>query len=67
MKAMNLIMQWYYARSKLVESEVLVNAIYNHAKKVKSDEGAFIIREQKISRREKALETTLNIILKMKN
>jgi hypothetical protein len=45
MKAMNLIMQWYYARSKLVESEVLVNAIYNHAKKVKSDEGAFIIRE----------------------
>jgi serine phosphatase RsbU (regulator of sigma subunit) len=58
MKAMNLMMQCYYMRFKLVDSEVLVKDFYNHAKKVKSDE-ALRIREQEISRREKSLERAL--------
>jgi hypothetical protein len=33
MKAMNLIMQCYYIRSKLIDSEELVKDFYNHAKK----------------------------------
>jgi hypothetical protein len=59
MKAMNLMMQCYYMRFKLVDSEVLVKDFYNHAKKVKSDEKALRIREQEISRREKSLERAL--------
>jgi hypothetical protein len=59
MKAINLMMQCYYMRFKLVDSEVLVKDFYNHAKKVKSDEDALRIREQEISRREKALEEHL--------
>jgi hypothetical protein len=58
-KAMNLMMQCYYMRFKLVDSEVLVKDFYNYAKKVKSDEEALRIREQEIGRRERALEVHL--------
>jgi hypothetical protein len=51
-------------RFKLVDSEVLVKDFYNHAKKVKSDEEANKVREQEISRREKALERALEDHLK---
>jgi hypothetical protein len=64
MKAMNLMMQCYYMRFKLVDSEVLVKDFYNHAKKVKSDEETLRIREQEISRREKSLERALEEHLK---
>jgi hypothetical protein len=64
MKAMNLMMQCYYMRFKLIDSEVLVKDFYNHAKKVKSDEEALRIREQEISRREKSLEKSLEDHLK---
>ena len=63
-KAMNLIMQCYYMRFKLVDSEVLVKDFYNHAKKVKSDVEALRIREEEISRREKSLERSLEDHLK---
>jgi hypothetical protein len=59
MKAMNLMMQCYYMRFKLVDSEALVKDFYNHAKKLKSDEKALRIREQETSRREKSLERAL--------
>jgi hypothetical protein len=64
MKAMNLMMQCYYMRFKLVDSEVLVKDFYNHAKKLKSDEKALRIREQETSRREKSLERALEEHLK---
>ena len=63
-KAMNLMLHCYYMRFKLVDSEVLVKDFYNHAKKVKSDEEANKVREQEISRREKALERALEDHLK---
>jgi hypothetical protein len=46
MKAMNLMMQCYYMRFKLVDSEVLVKDFYNHAEKVKSDKETLRIREE---------------------
>jgi hypothetical protein len=64
MKAMNLMMQCYYMRFKLVDSEALVKDFYNHAKKLKSDEEALRIREQETSRREKSLERALEEYLK---
>jgi predicted transcriptional regulator len=60
MKAMNLMMQCHIMRLKLVDSEVLVKDFYEHAKKVKSDEEANKVREQEISRREKALQDYLD-------
>jgi hypothetical protein len=60
MKAMNLMLHCYYMRFKLVESEVLVKDFYEHEQKVKTDEEANAIREQEISRREKALERALD-------
>jgi len=63
-KAMNLMMQCYYMRFKLVDSEVLVKDFYNHAEKVKSDEEALTIREQEVARQEKALERALEDHLK---
>jgi hypothetical protein len=59
-KAMNLMLHCYYTRFKLVESEVLVKDFYNHAKKVKNDEEANKVREQEISRKEKALQDYLD-------
>ena len=56
MKAMNLMMQCQYMRFKLIDSETLLKDFYNHAEKVKSDEEALRIREEEITRREKALE-----------
>jgi hypothetical protein len=56
MKAMNLIMQCYYMRSKLIDSEAFNKEFLDYTKKVKSDEEARRIREQEISRREKSLE-----------
>ena len=57
---MNLMLHCYYMRFKLVESEVLVKDFYEHEQKVKTDEEANAIREQEISRREKALERALD-------
>jgi hypothetical protein len=60
MKAMNwMLLQCYYMRFKLVDSEVLVKDFYNHAKKVKSHEEATTIREEEIARREQALQAYL--------
>ena len=56
---MNLMMQCHIMGLKLVDSEVLVKDFYNHAEKVKSDEEVLRLREQEISRREKALEKHL--------
>jgi hypothetical protein len=64
---MNLIMQCYYMRSKILKSEAFIKEFLDYTKKVRSDEEALIIREQEISRREKAIERTLQDILKMKN
>lgn len=64
MKAMNLMMQCYYMRFKLVDSEVLVKDFYNHAEKVKSDEEANKVREEEIARREESLEKALDDHLK---
>ena len=63
-KAMNLMLDCYYMRLKLIDSEVLVKDFYEHAKKVKSDEEALRLREQEISRKEKALEKVLEYHLK---
>ena len=59
-KAMNLMLHCYYTRLKLVDSEVLVKDFYEHAKKVQNDEESLRIREQEISRREKALQDYLD-------
>jgi hypothetical protein len=59
MKAKNLIMQCYYMRSKLIDSEAFNKEFLDYTKKVKSDEEARRIREQEISRREKSLERAL--------
>jgi len=60
MKAMNLIMQCYYMRSKLIDSEALNKEFLDYTKKVQSDEEALRIREEDIARREKALQDYLD-------
>jgi hypothetical protein len=64
MKAMNLIMQCYYMRSKLIDSEVFTKEFLDYTKKVESDEETLRIREQEISQREKSLERALEDHLK---
>jgi hypothetical protein len=64
MKAMNLIMQCYYMRSKLIDSEAFNKEFLEYTKEVESDEEALRIREQEISRREKSLERALEDHLK---
>jgi hypothetical protein len=66
MKAMNLMMQCCYMRPKLIDSESFNKEFLDYTKKVKvkSDEQALRIREQEISRREKALERALDDHLK---
>jgi hypothetical protein len=60
MKAMNLIMHCYYMRSKLlIDSEAFNKEFLDYTKKVESDEEALRVREQEISRRERALEDHL--------
>ena len=59
-KAMNLMLHCCYMRLKLVDSEVLLKDFYEHAEKVKSDEEANKVREQEISRKEKALQDYLD-------
>ena len=49
MKAMNLIMQCYYMRFKLVDSEVFNKEFLDYTKKVKSDEEALRVREEEIA------------------
>jgi cobyric acid synthase len=60
MKAMNLIMHCYYMRSKLLNSEAFNKEFLDYTKKVQSDEEANKVREQEISRREKALQDYLD-------
>ncbi len=64
MKAMNLIMHWYYMRSKLLNSEAFNKEFLDYIKKVQSDEEALRIREQEVSRREKSLDRELENHLK---
>lgn len=64
MKSMNLIMQCYYMRSKLIYSEVFNKQFLDYTKKVQSDEETLRIREQEIGRREKLLESALEDHLK---
>ena len=64
MKSMNLIMQCYYMRSKLIDSEVFNKQFLDYTKKVQSDEETLRIREQEIGRREKLLESALEDHLK---
>ena len=59
MKAMNLIMDCYYMRSKLLKSEAINKEFLDYTEKVQSDEEALRIREQEVSRREKSLERAL--------
>ena len=61
---MNLLMQCYYMRSKLIDSEAFNKEFLDYTKKVQSDEEALRIREQEISRREKSLERALEDHLK---
>jgi cobyric acid synthase len=60
MKAINLIMHCYYMRSKLLNSEAFSKEFLDYTKKVQSDEEALRIREQEITRKEKALQDYLD-------
>ena len=64
MKAMNLIMDCYYMRSKLLKSEVINKEFLDYTEKVKRDEETNTLREQEVSRREKSLERELQDHLK---
>ena len=61
---MNLIMQCYYMRSIIIDSEAFNKGFLDYTKKVQSDDEALRIREQEISRREKSLERALDDHLK---
>ena len=58
-KAMKLIMHYYYMRSKLLNSEAYNKEFLDYTKKVQSDEEALRIREQEAARQERALEDHL--------
>jgi predicted transcriptional regulator len=60
MKAMNLIMHCYYMRSKLLKSEAINKEFLDYIEKVKRDEEHNRLREQEISRKEKALQDYLD-------
>jgi predicted transcriptional regulator len=64
MKAMNLMMQCHILRLKLVDSEAFIKQCDDQADKVKRDEETNTLREQEVSRREKALERSLEDHLK---
>jgi hypothetical protein len=64
MKAMNLMMQCHILRLKLVDSEAFIKQCDDQADKVKRDEETNTLREQEVSRREKALERALEDHLK---
>jgi hypothetical protein len=64
MKAMNLVLQCYNIRARLIGSGVFVKEFLDYTEKVKSDEEALRIREQEVSRREKSLERELEDHLK---
>ena len=49
MRAMKLIMQCYYMRSKLLNSEAFNKEFLDYTKKVQSDEEVLRIIEEKIS------------------
>ena len=61
MKAMNLMMQCYNMRARLIDSRTFVKEFSDYAEKVQSDEEAIRIREQEISRKEKALQDYLDV------
>ncbi len=63
-KAMKLMLHCQYMRLKLVDSEAFMKQFYDDADKVKRDEETNTIREQEVSRREKALERELEDHLK---
>ena len=64
MKAMNLMLQCYNMRARLIGSALLVKEFSDYADKVKHDEEDNTQREQEISRREKSLERELEDHLK---
>jgi predicted transcriptional regulator len=67
MKAMALIMQCYYMRSKLIDSEAFNKEFLDYTKKVQNDEESLRIREEEVARKEESLEKALDDHLKNKN
>ena len=65
-KAMTLMLRCQYMRLKLVDSEAFMKQFYDDAEKVKREEETNTLREQGVSRREKALERALEDHLKNK-
>jgi hypothetical protein len=59
MKAMNLMLQCYNMRARLIGSGVFIKEFSDYADKVKHDEEDVKIREQEIARREQALQAYL--------
>jgi predicted transcriptional regulator len=59
-KAMKLMLHCQYMRLKLVDSEAFMKLFYDDADKVKRDEEHNRLREQEISRKEKALQDYLD-------
>jgi predicted transcriptional regulator len=59
-KAMKLMLHCQYMRLKLVDSEAFMKLFYDDADKVKRDEETNTLREQEISRKEKALQDYLD-------
>jgi predicted transcriptional regulator len=64
MKAIKLVLYCYNMRFSLIDCEPLVNDFFNREKKVKSDTEANKLREEEITRQEKALERALEDHLK---
>jgi predicted transcriptional regulator len=58
--AMKLMLQSQSVRLKLVDSEAFIKQFYEHADKVEHDEEHIRLREQEISRKEKALQDYLD-------
>ena len=59
-KAIKLTLYCYNMRFSLIECELLIKDFYNYAEKVKSDKETNKVREEEITRREKALQDYLD-------
>jgi hypothetical protein len=63
-KAMKLMLRYRYMRLKLVDSQAFIKQFYDRSDKVRHDEEANTLREEKIAEREIALERALEYHLK---
>ena len=61
---LDMLLQCYNMRARLIGSRVFIKEFYDYAEKVKTAKEAIRQREQEISRREKALERALEDNLK---